>query len=57
MAASQHARPGVLCIIIVSIDWCPWIDAQGFVWSDFRGPPAVPTGAATAFGREVKQKT
>ena len=32
----QHARPGVLCIIIVPIDWCPRIDAQGFVWSDFR---------------------
>ena len=33
---TASARPGMLCITIVSIDWCPWIDAQGSVWDDIR---------------------
>ena len=39
-------RPGILCITLVSIDWCPWIDAQGSVWGDLRKDISVPTEAA-----------
>ena len=52
---ARPSRPGMLCITIVSIDWCPWIDAQGSVWGDFRKDIAVPTGAAMDM-RELTEK-
>jgi len=49
-ACTASARPGNLCTTTVSIDWCPWIDAQGSVWDGIRKDIAVPTEAAMDLG-------
>ncbi len=45
-ARTATARPGMLRITIVLIDWRPWIDAQGSVCGDIRKDIYMPTGAA-----------